>query len=122
MNRVTLYGRIDAPPTSGQTSSGTATLNLRVMTITQLPPDRSSGASRERSDWHRVTVWGRLAEMLADKLREGAMVLVEGSLRTSSYEKDGQKRYVTDVNASSIVVCGSPQTAPARPRDEEIPF
>lgn len=124
MNRVTLYGRVEAPPQMGHTSGGASVANLRLMTRSRMAPDKVTGAPRERQDWHRVTLWGRLAEELAPQLREGTMLLVEGSLRTSSYEKDGQKRYVTDVHADQATIAGgaSPAAASVPPAQDEIPF
>jgi single-strand DNA-binding protein len=77
---------------------------------------------QERTEWHSVIVWGARAEGLAKLLAKGTCVLVEGGLRTSSYEKDGVKRYKTEIHASEICLTGrriavdGPALAMAAPR------
>jgi single-strand DNA-binding protein len=103
INRVTLLGNLGADPELRQTQGG-AVLNLRLATTeTWIDKDKEK---RERTDWHSVTLWGKRGEALAAILRKGSQLLVEGRLSTSSYEKDGQKRYKTEIVASNVVLCG----------------
>jgi single-strand DNA-binding protein len=105
MNRVTLLGNLGADPELRYTQSGTAVLNIRLATTeSYLDRDR---VRKERTDWHSVVVWGKRAEGLSKILQKGAQILVEGSLRTSSYEArdGGGKRYRTEVNASNVLLC-----------------
>lgn len=105
LNRVTLLGNLGADPELRHTRDGGAVLNLRLAT-TESYLDRDK-VRKERTDWHSVTVWGKRGEALAGILRKGSQLLVEGSLRTSSYEdRDGNKRYKTEVNATNVVLCG----------------
>jgi single-strand DNA-binding protein len=69
---------------------------------------------QERTEWHSVTVWGKRAEALAKFLTKGSRVFIEGGLRTSSYDdKEGNKRYKTEVNATNIILCGGRSAAPS---------
>ena len=130
INRVTLLGNLGADPELRQTNSG-AVLNLRLAT-TETWIDKNK-EKQERTDWHSVTLWGKRGEALAGILRKGSQLLVEGRLSTSSYEKDGQKRYKTEVVATNIVLVGgkprtgdgAPAAAPAGSsygEDDPIPF
>lgn len=104
MNKVILFGNLGADPELRRTNSGEAVLNLRLAT-TESYLDKNK-QRQERTEWHSVTVWGKRGEALAGILRKGSRVLVEGSLRTSSYEKDGEKRYKTEIVAREIYLAG----------------
>ena len=104
-NRATLFGNLGADPELRFTQSGEAVLNIRLAT-TERYLDRNK-QQQERTDWHSVTVWGKRGEALAKILSKGSTILVEGSIRTSSYDdKDGNKRYKTEINAHNIVLAG----------------
>jgi single-strand DNA-binding protein len=116
LNRVILLGHIGADPDLRYTASGAPVLNLRLAT-NETYVDRSREV-QVRTDWHQVVIWGARAEGLAKVLAKGACILVEGSLRTSSYEKDGSKRYKTEVHAREICLASrrpqpQPQPQPA---------
>lgn len=116
LNRVILLGHIGADPELRYTASGAPVLNLRLAT-NESYVDRSREV-QERTDWHQVVIWGARAEGLAKVLGKGACILVEGSLRTSSYEKDGTKRYKTEVHAREICLAGRrPQPQPQAAAD-----
>ena len=126
INRVTLLGNLGADPELRQTQGG-AVLNLRLAT-TETWIDKNK-EKQERTDWHSVTLWGKRGEALAGILRKGSQLLVEGRLSTSSYEKDGQKRYKTEVVATNVVlVGGKPRTGDGAPATaggfgaDDIPF
>lgn len=125
LNRVMLLGNLGADPELRMTQGGQAVLGLRIATTeSYLDKDR---VRRERTDWHNVTVWGKRGEALAKILRKGSSVLVEGSLRTSSYDgKDGSKRYKTEVVATQIILAGGGERGERRPQapadDDPIPF
>ncbi len=104
LNRATLLGNLGADPEFRATQSGTGVLNLRVATTSSYL-DRNK-ERHERTDWHQVVVFGSRAEALERLLRKGERVYVEGELRTSSYEKNGEKRYRTEIHAQNIVLCG----------------
>lgn len=106
MNKVILLGNLGADPELRFTQGSQAVLNMRIATTeTYLDKDK---VRRERTDWHNVVVWGKRGEALAKLLTKGSTVLVEGSLRTSSYDdRDGNKRYKTEVIASDVMLPGS---------------
>lgn len=105
MNRVFLLGNLGQDPELRMTSSGNAVLSIRLATAESYK-DRD-GAWKERTEWHTVIVWGKRAEALSKLLQKGDRIMVEGSLRTSSYDdRDGNKRYKTEVNAREVILCG----------------
>lgn len=104
MNKVLLLGNLGANPELRFTAGGTPVLNFRVATSESFL-DRNK-EPQSRTDWHSVVVWGARGQGLAKVLAKGTMVLVEGGLRTSTYEKDGVKRYKTEIHAKDIHLVG----------------
>jgi single-strand DNA-binding protein len=106
LNRVMLMGNLGADPELRVTSGGQSVLKLRLATSeTYLDKNR---VRQERTEWHSVVVWGKRAEALGKFLTKGSRLFVEGGLRTSSYDdKEGNKRYRTEVVASNIILAGS---------------
>jgi single-strand DNA-binding protein len=104
LNRVMLFGNLGADPELRVTSGGQAILKLRLATNDSYLD--KNNVRQERTEWHRVTVWGRRAEALGKILTKGDSIFIEGRLQTSSYEKNGEKRYSTDIVASNIVLPG----------------
>jgi single-strand DNA-binding protein len=105
LNRVMLLGNLGQDPELRMTSGGQAVLKLRLAT-SETYLDRNK-VRQERTEWHSVVVWGKRAEALSKFLTKGSRIFVEGGIRTSSYEdKEGQKRYRTEVVASNIILSG----------------
>jgi single-strand DNA-binding protein len=104
LNRVMLLGNLGADPELRVTPGGQAVLKLRLAT-NESYVDRNN-VRQERTEWHRVTVWGRRAEALGKILQKGDSLFIEGRLQTSSYDKNGEKRYSTEVVANNIVLPG----------------
>ncbi|HEY8091181.1 MAG TPA: single-stranded DNA-binding protein [Polyangiaceae bacterium] len=104
MNRVLLLGNLGADPELRVTPGGQAVLKLRLAT-NETYLDKNQ-VRQERTEWHRVTVWGRRAEALGKILTKGDSIFIEGRLQTSSYEKNGEKRYSTDIVANNIILAG----------------
>lgn len=106
LNRVLLLGNLGADPELRVTSGGQSVLKLRLATSeTYLDKNR---VRQERTEWHSVVVWGKRAEALSKFLTKGSRLFVEGGLRTSSYDdKEGNKRYRTEVVAQNIILAGS---------------
>ena len=104
LNRVMLLGNLGADPELRVTPGGQAVLKLRLAT-NETYLDRNN-VRQERTEWHRVTIWGRRAEALGKILQKGDLLFVEGRLQTSSYEKNGEKRYSTEVVANNVVLPG----------------
>jgi len=105
VNKVILVGNLGADPELKYTPTNRALCNLRIAT-TDVFKDKG-GQRQERTEWHRVTVWGESAENCSKYLAKGRSVYVEGRLQTRSYDKDGQKHYATDVVADRVVFLGS---------------
>lgn len=105
LNRVFLLGNIGADPELRVTPNGGSVLKIRMATTeTYLDKNR---AKQEKTEWHSVVVWGKQAEALGKFLQKGSKIHVEGSIQTRSYDdKDGNKRYSTEVNARSILAIG----------------
>lgn len=105
INRVTLLGGLCADPELRSTTGGQAVLKIRLATNeSYLDKNRQR---QERTDYHSIVVWGRRAEALSRILNKGSRILVEGAIRTSSYnDRDGNKRYKTEIIAQNIILCG----------------
>ena len=104
LNKVMLFGTLGADAELRLTQGGQALLKIRMATNESYLD--KGGQRVERTEWHQVTLWGKRAEGLAKYLTKGSSIFVEGSLRTESYEKNGEKRYSTSVNASNIILAG----------------
>jgi len=105
VNKVILVGNLGADPELKYTPSQRPLCNLRIAT-TEVFKDKG-GQRQEKTEWHRVTVWGETAENCNKYLAKGRSVYIEGRLQTRSYDKDGQKHYATDVVADKVVFLGS---------------
>ncbi len=105
LNKVLLVGNLGADPELRYTAAGTPLLKLRLATSETW--NDKAGERQERVEWHGVVLWGPRAEPLARILSKGSSVFVDGGIRTTSYEKDGQKHYKTEVNARDIQVLAS---------------
>jgi single-strand DNA-binding protein len=106
INKVILVGNLGADPETRYTPTGTAITTIRIAT-SESWKDKTSGEQQERTEWHRVKFFGRLAEIAGEYLKKGGQVYIEGKLRTEEYEKDGQKRYSTDIIADEMQMLGS---------------
>lgn len=107
INKVIIVGTLGADPETRYTTSGSAITTMRLAT-NESWKDKNTGQMQERTEWHRVKMFGRLAEIAAEYLRKGRQVYVEGSLRTDKYtDKDGIERYTTDIIANEMQMIGS---------------
>lgn len=106
VNKVILVGNLGADPEVRFTPGGQAVANFRMAT-TDSWTDRSSGQRQERTEWHRIVVWGKLGELCGEYLRKGRQCYVEGRLQTREWQdREGQKRYTTEIVASQVVFLG----------------
>jgi len=106
VNKVILVGNLGADPEMRHTGGGTAVTTLNLAT-SESWTDKQSGEKVEKTEWHRVKLFGRLAEIAGDYLKKGRQVYIEGSLRTDKYTgKDGIERYSTDIIASEMQMLG----------------
>jgi single-strand DNA-binding protein len=106
INKVILVGNLGADPEMRHTGGGTAVTTLNLAT-SESWTDKQSGEKVEKTEWHRVKLFGRLAEIAGDYLKKGRQVYIEGSLRTDKYtDKAGVERYSTDIIASEMQMLG----------------
>ena len=106
INKVILIGNLGADPETRAMPSGTTVANLRVAT-SESWRDKQSGEQQERTEWHRVALFGRLAEIAGEYLRKGSQVYIEGSLRTRKWQdQQGQKRYSTEIVGNDLQMLG----------------
>jgi single-strand DNA-binding protein len=97
VNKVILIGNLGADPETRAMPSGTTVANLRIAT-SESWRDKQTGEQQERTEWHRVALFGRLAEVAGEYLRKGSKVYIEGSLRTRKWQdKEGKDRYSTEI-------------------------
>jgi single-strand DNA-binding protein len=112
-NKAILIGRLGRDPELRYTQSGTPVTNISLAT-NEMYTDRD-GNRQERTDWHRVVVWNRQAETVANYLGKGRMVLVEGPIQTRKWQDNqGQNRYTTEVKAMRVVFLDSQGDAATR--------
>lgn len=135
LNKVMLIGNLGKDPELKYTNSGVAVATFSVAT-----PDSwkdQEGNTQERTEWHNIVAWRKLAEICGEYLKKGKKVYIEGKLQTRTYEKDGVKQYRTEIVADQLVMLdggggGRPQAEssdaipmpePSGPsKDEDLPF
>ncbi|MEN9888012.1 MAG: Single-stranded DNA-binding protein [Pseudomonadota bacterium] len=109
VNKVIIVGNLGADPETRYLPSGDAVTSIRVAT-TDRYKDKQSGEMREATEWHRISFFGKLAEIAGQYLKKGSQVYVEGSLRTRKYtDKDGIEKYATDIRGDTMQMLGSRQ-------------
>ncbi len=145
VNKVILIGNLGADPESRYMPNGDAVCNFSLAT-SESWKDKESGERREVTEWHRVTMFRKLAEIANEYLRKGASVYIEGKIKTRKWQdKDGIDRYTTEIHADSMTMLGkredgggkredgghsrAERTAPSKPsaapdpfNDDDIPF
>lgn len=109
VNKVILVGNLGRDPETRYNPEGGAITNISVAT-TDTWKDKASGEKQERTEWHRVVFFSRLAEIAGEYLKKGSQVYIEGSLRTRKWtDKEGQERYTTEIVADRMQMLGSRQ-------------
>jgi single-strand DNA-binding protein len=107
VNKVILIGNLGADPEMRTTAAGESVCNLRLAT-TDKWKDKSTGDAREATEWHRVVLYRRLAEIAGEYLKKGSPVYVEGRLRTRKWQdKEGKERSTTEIEGSELKMLGS---------------
>jgi len=139
VNKVILIGNLGADPDIRHTPNGTAVANFRIAT-NEVYTDRN-GERTQRTEWHRIVAFGRLAEIVGQYLKKGKQVYVEGRLRTREWEdQNGQRRFTTEIVCTQMVMLGragdviytdeeaQPEppedvnVAPVTEEDDDLPF
>ena len=141
INKATLIGNLGADPEIRYTANDKAVANIRLATAESWR-DRESGEQQERTEWHRVVFFGRLAEIAEQYLRKGSQVYVEGRIQTRKWQdRDGNDRYTTEIVGNEMQMLGgrgsnagetetpraqTPERSPSEPSadefDDDIPF
>ena len=107
VNKVIIVGNLGNEPESRFLSSGSAVCNFSVAT-SETWKDKQTGEQQERTEWHRITMYGRLAEIAGEYLHKGSKVYLEGSLRTRKWQdQSGNDRYTTEINANNLQMLDS---------------
>ncbi len=107
VNKVIIVGNLGSDPEVRYMQTGGAVATISVAT-SEVWKDKENGQSQERTEWHRIVFFSRLAEIVGEYLRKGSKVFVEGSLRTRKWQdKNGQDRYTTEIVASSMQMLDS---------------
>ena len=106
VNKVILIGNLGADPETRFMPSGGAVTNVRLAT-SESWKDRQSGQMQERTEWHRVVFFNRLAEIVEQYVKKGSKLYIEGRLQTRSWEQDGIKRYTTEIVANEMQMLDS---------------
>lgn len=122
VNRATVLGNLGRDPETRYMPDGTAVTNLSVAT-THSWKDKATGDKKEETEWHRVVLYGRVAEIAGEYLTKGAAVYIEGRIRTREWEKDGQRRFTTEIVADQMQMLGkresnADQASAAEPKSE----
>jgi single-strand DNA-binding protein len=108
VNKVILIGNLGADPETRYSASGTAMCTVSVAT-SESWKDKQTGEQQERTEWHRVKFFGRLAEIAGEYLKKGRQVYIEGAIRSSKYtDKEGIERWSTDIIANEMQMLGGP--------------
>ena len=106
INKVILVGNLGADPETRYTAGGQAITSIRIAT-SESWKDKQTGEMQEKTEWHRIKFFGRLAEIAGEYLKKGRQVYVEGRLQTDKYtDKDGIERYTTDIIANEMQMLG----------------
>ena len=140
INKAILVGRLGSDPEVRYTPSGVAVANFNIATSEEWK-DKDSGEKKERTEWHRIVAWSKLGEICGEYLSKGRQVYVEGRIQTRSWEdRDGNKRYTTEIVASDVQFLGGRDAGPGAraeggapasnfessavqaPEDDDIPF
>jgi len=130
VNKVILIGNLGRDTATRYTQGGTCVANFSIATSENWK-DKNTGEKKEQTEWHKIVAWGRLGEICGEYLKKGSQVYIEGSLQTSSWEdKEGVKKYTTEIKAYEMKMLGSkgerqdrqPDPAPGNVDDSDIPF
>lgn len=138
VNKVLLFGNLGSDPETRYSSNGDAVTNFSLAT-TDRWKDKNTGENKESTEWHRIVIYGKLAEVAGQYLKKGSQVYVEGKIRTRKWQdKQGNDRYTTEINADQMKMLGrreggddQSQAEPAKNQrasqtaqsiDDDIPF
>ncbi|MEQ9210009.1 MAG: single-stranded DNA-binding protein, partial [Pseudomonadales bacterium] len=120
VNKVILVGNLGNDPEVRYMPNGNAVANVSVAT-SETWKDKNTGEQQEKTEWHRVVFFNRLAEIVEQYLKKGSKIFVEGRLQTRSWEQDGVKRYTTEIVANEMQMLDSRGSAPDNAFESNAP-
>lgn len=121
LNQAQIIGRVGKDPEVRYLSSGEAVANFSLAT-TEKWKDKASGEARESTEWHRISTFGRTAEIVGEYVKKGALIYISGKIKTRSYDHHGETRYVTEIHASDMKMLSSRNEGDApRPQQSQQP-
>ncbi|WP_312905439.1 single-stranded DNA-binding protein [Stutzerimonas nitrititolerans] len=122
INKVILIGNVGGDPETRYMPNGNAVTNITLAT-TDSWKDKQTGQLQERTEWSRIVFFGKVAEIAGEYLRKGSQCYIEGRLQTREWEKDGVKRYTTeivvDMNGTLQLLGGKPDSQQSQPRQQQ---
>lgn len=118
LNKCQIIGRLGQNPEVKYSQAGTAVCNMSVAT-SETWADKNTGEKQERTEWHKIVVFGKTAENCGKYLAKGRQCYVEGKLQTSSYEKDGQNHYTTKIIADVVMFLDSKDSGNGQPQQQQ---
>lgn len=110
LNRVTLIGHLGRDPEVRILPNGSTLASFSLAT-NETYKDKNSGEKIEKTEWHRVSMWGRVAEVAGQYLKKGSLICIEGKITTRSYEQDGITKYITEIVARDMTMLGRNQSS-----------
>jgi len=116
INKVMLIGNLGRDPELSYTASGMAICRLNLATTEARKKD--DGTWEDLTEWHRITVWGKTGESLGQNASKGSQIYIEGRIHYDSYERDGIKRYTTDIIARTVRILGKREDSAGRPASD----
>ena len=120
INKVTLLGNAGRDPDVQTTAAGTKVAHLSMATSRRVP---RNGSFEERTEWHRLTLWNRLAQFAEEYIRTGDRIYIEGRIEYGSYERNGETIPSVEITVREVLLLGSPRRASADvDAEEEEPF
>jgi len=120
-NKAIVMGNLGKDPELRYTNSGVPVANFSVAT-SESWTNKQTQNREERTEWHNIVVWGKMGENCAEYLKKGRQVLVEGRIQTRSWDdKEGKKRYTTEIVANNVQFLGTRGASPSGPADEASP-
>jgi len=119
VNKAIILGNIGKDPEVKYTASGEAICNITVAT-SESWKDKATGEKKELTEWHRISFFGKLAEICGQYLKKGSQVYIEGSIRTRKWtDKEGQERYTTEIRGDEMKMLGGKIEGTQRTQDNE---
>jgi single-strand DNA-binding protein len=120
VNKVILLGNVGKPPETRYLPSGGAVASLSLAT-SESWKDKNTGQQQEKTEWHKIVFFNKLAEIVNEYVKQGSKIYVEGSLRTRSWEQDGVTKYATEIVASEMQLLDSRNGGPAAAQSNDAP-